>query len=58
MKKNKKYVPCTPAGTLCFHLEAKTEKQAWIKLLNDASHMPYKNKEEFIKRGYSIELIK
>ena len=48
------YVPVTPGGSLIMHLEAKSEEEAWNKLLKDAGHMPYKNKEGFIKRGYTI----
>ena len=39
------YVPVTPGGSLIMHLEAKSEEEAWNKLLKDAGHMPYKNKE-------------
>lgn len=49
-----KFVPCTPGGSMCFHLESNTEAAAWKKLLKDAAHMPYKTKENFIKRGYSV----
>ena len=51
------YVPVTPGGTYCFWLASKTEAEAWKKLLKDASHMPYKGKEDFIKRGYTIEKV-
>jgi len=50
-----KYVPCTPGGSLCFHLESKTREEAIAKLLKDAAHMPYKTWENFQKRGYTIE---
>lgn len=36
-------------------LEADTEDGAWANLLEDAAHMPYKTKEHFIKRGYTVE---
>ena len=49
------YVPVTPGGTIVDHLESKTENEAWNKLLIEASHMPYKTKENFIKRGYTAE---
>ncbi len=49
------YVPCTPAGTPLVHIAAKTEEQAWKNLIEDAAHMPYKTKENFQKRGYTVE---
>jgi len=52
------YVPFTPSGSMLAHLESKTEEAAWNKLMRDASHMPYKTKENFIKRGYTVEEIK
>ena len=51
------YYPVTPAGTLCDWLQAKTEKEAWDLLLEDAKHMPYKGKEGFRKRGYTVEKL-
>ena len=54
MKKTK-FVPVTPAGTPCIWLESRTEEEAWTKLMKDAEHMPYKTKENFIKRGYTVE---
>lgn len=51
-----KYVPATPAGTVLFHLAAKTEQKAWENLLKDAAHMPYKGIEGFKARGYTVEL--
>ena len=36
------------------HLEADTEQEAWDKLFQEASHMPYKTKEDFIIRGYEV----
>lgn len=50
-----KFVPCTPAGTPLVHLERNTEKEAWEALMEDAKHMPYRNKEEFVARGYTVE---
>lgn len=50
-----KYVPVTPAGTYCDWLESDTEDEAWNKLLEDAAHMPYQGRQEFIDRGYTIE---
>jgi len=50
----KVYIPHTPAGTPLVHIEASTEEQAWENLLDDAAHMPYKTKENFIKRGYTV----
>lgn len=59
MSKNKKrkstFIPVTPAGTPCDWLASSTEEEAWKKLLKDAAHMPYKTKENFIKRGYTVE---
>jgi len=49
------YIPETPGGTILFHLESETEQQAWDKLLEEASHMPYKTIENFKKRGYLVE---
>lgn len=54
MKETTVYFPETPAGTVLTHLESKTEEEAWAKLLKDARHMPYKTKEDFIKRGYKV----
>ena len=48
------FIPETPAGTPLYHLEAKTEKQAWANLLEDAAHMPYPDKQAFIDRGYTV----
>lgn len=49
------WVPVTPGGTVCDWLMAKTEDEAWANLLRDAAHMPYKTKENFIARGYTVE---
>lgn len=49
------YIPVTPGGTLCTWLASKTEDGAWKNLLEDAKHMPYGTKENFIKRGYTVE---
>ena len=52
---NKKiFVPVTPGGTILDWLSATSEQSAWDKLLKDAEHMPYKTKENFIKRGYTL----
>lgn len=48
------FFPETPGGTVLMHLESKTEAEAWKKLMKDAAHMPYKTKENFIKRGYKV----
>lgn len=53
-----KYIPATPAGTVLFHLSAKTEQKAWKNLLRDAAHMPYKGIDGFKARGYTVELWK
>lgn len=51
------YVPITPGGTFLYHLESQTETEAWDKLLVDAAHMPYKTKENFQRRGYTVEKL-
>jgi hypothetical protein len=51
----KKFVPCTPAGTPCVWIAAKTEEEAIQNLLNDASHMLYNGWKDFQERGYTIE---
>lgn len=51
------YMPVTPGGTVCDWLEADTEEQAWENLLKEASHMPYKTKENFKLRGYTVEKV-
>jgi hypothetical protein len=53
-----KYVPVTPAGTLCTWLASTTKEKAIKKLLKDAAHMPYGTWENFEKRGYTIEVWK
>lgn len=55
MSKLANWIPSTPAGTVIFHLGRKTEDEAWEALLKEASHMPYKTKENFIKRGYTVD---
>jgi hypothetical protein len=59
------YVPITPGGTPVAYgagcrmgkvNAARTEKKAWENLMKDAAHMPYRNKQEFIERGYTIEV--
>lgn len=54
MNKKPVFIPETPAGTPLTHLKSRTEEEAWQKLLKDAAHMPYKTKENFIKRGYRV----
>lgn len=53
MNKNKFY-PVTPAGTVCYWLPSETEDEAWEKLMEDAAHMPYRNKQAFVERGYTV----
>ena len=48
------YIPETPAGTILFELAAETEDQAWLHLIYYASYMPYKTKDNFIRRGYKV----
>lgn len=52
------HVPFTPAGTMLAHLERNTEDAAWEALLREAAHMPYKTKQGFIERGYTVEPTK
>lgn len=54
-KKKERWVPVTPGGTPCSWLESRTEAEAWARLMKDAAHMPYKDKDAFIKRGYTVE---
>ena len=56
MKKTR-FVPVTPAGTPCDWLASKTVDEAWQKLMEYASYMPYRTKEDFIKRGYTMDVI-
>ena len=49
------WVPVTPGGSVCMHLESGTEEAAWTALLRDAAHMPYVGKQDFINRGYTVE---
>lgn len=51
------YIPITPGGTICTWLASPTEDIAWEKLLKDADHMPYVNKQAFIERGYKVEKL-
>jgi hypothetical protein len=57
-EKNTRWIPSTPAGTPLGHLARKTEDEAWKALLKDAAHMPYKTKENFQKRGYTVDEYK
>ena len=57
MNKQKNFCPTTPGGTVCLWLLAKSKRKAIRNLLKDAVHMPYKNWEEFYKRGYRIEKL-
>lgn len=50
----KVWFPVTPAGTVITWLPADTESAAWDRLLLDASHMPYKGREDFQQRGYNV----
>jgi hypothetical protein len=58
------FVPITPAGTPVIYgagqrtgklNAASTAAQAWKNLMEDAAHMPYKDKAAFVKRGYTVE---
>lgn len=57
MKNRPQYIPSTPAGTILTWLARDTEDAAWEALLKDAAHMPYRTKENFIKRGYKVDLF-
>jgi len=48
------YIPETPGGTLLINLEADTEEDAWMNLLEDAKHMPYQGIKGFKERGYRV----
>lgn len=50
-----KYVPITPGGTVLGWLARDTEDAAWQALMQDAAHMPYRNRAGFEKRGYTVE---
>lgn len=52
-----KWVCFTPSVTYLYETEAPTEKEAWSKLLKEASHMPYDGIEGFKERGYECEFI-
>jgi hypothetical protein len=54
-EERKSYVPFTPAGTPLLSLEAESIDRAWANLLEDAKHMPYKTRENFEKRGYTVK---
>ena len=49
-----KFIPETPGGSVLAHLVSKTEDEAWKKLMEEAAHMPYPDKQAFIKRGYRV----
>jgi hypothetical protein len=49
------FVPVTPAGTACTWLASPTADAAWDRLVTDAAHMPYKTREGFEARGYTVE---
>lgn len=49
------YIPVTPGGTVLDWLASDTEEAAWAALLKDAAHMPYRGKEGFQRRGYTVE---
>lgn len=53
-----RFTPVTPFGKKCTWLTAASENRAWDNLLVDAKYMGYKDKKEFIKRGYSVELLR
>jgi len=49
------WVPVTPGGSICMHLESDTEEEAWAALMKDAAHMPYPDQAAFEARGYTVE---
>ena len=49
------WIPTTPGGTECFWLARLTEREAWEALMEDAKHMPYRNRSDFEKRGYRVD---
>ncbi len=51
------WVPITPAGSMCAHLESDTKEGAWANVLAYAAHMPYYDKQGFIDRGYTVEQL-
>lgn len=50
-----KYYPVTPGNTVCEWLESNSVEDAWEALMEDAAHMPYSTRAEFISRGYNIQ---
>lgn len=50
----RRFIPVSPGETPLFDLEASTEEAAWEKLMKAAAHMPYRTKEHFEKRGYTV----
>jgi hypothetical protein len=51
------WVPFTPGGSCLMHLAADTEEIAWTNLLHEAAHMPWKGKNGFLARGYTVERL-
>lgn len=49
-----KFIPETPGGSILAHLVSKTEDEAWNKLMAEAAHLPLKDKNDFIRRGYRV----
>jgi hypothetical protein len=49
-----RFIPCTPGGTMLFHLARATKEAAIKALMENASHMPYGTWENFEQRGYEI----
>jgi hypothetical protein len=51
-----KYTPITPGGTMVSWICKKSEAEVWKALLKDtqAHRMPYRSKEDLIKRGYTV----
>jgi len=48
------FIPVTPGGTPLVGLAAIDEQTAKDRLMKDARHMPYRDWQDFQKRGYTI----
>ena len=52
---NKWWYGVTPGGTLLIDTKAKSKEKCIKNLLDQSSHMPYKDWEERKKYGYTVE---
>ena len=48
------YIPEAPGGSVLADLAVPTEEEAWQNLLRATGHMPYRNKQDLISRGYVV----